>query len=242
MDQGRLGDLFRRSASDREMKNTMHGQTLLSHHRSVSIVVRLLLVIVSSAVASSCERNPTVTQSNAATATPRALATVPKPDTISKSSPAMNTGERLSAFVGDGMPAATVVAFERWLYGNRALSGARWQAPQGHVPGQYLATHRSATASAELLALLDSEERTNAARITYIALTIRPANKRTSELSPQDISEVARAIFGKAVAAKINSPSTPDAKDRDTAGNRNGWEYFIERQLNGTMLTFYAKK
>ncbi len=140
------------------------------------------------------------------------------------------------------MPAATVGGFERWLYGNRPLSGARWQAPQGHVPGQYVATHRSATASAELLALLDSEDRTNAARITYIALTIRPANKRTSELSPQDISEVARAIFGNAVAAKISSPSTSDAKDQDTASNRNGWEYFIEKQLNGTMLTFYAKR
>ncbi len=140
------------------------------------------------------------------------------------------------------MPAATVGGFERWLYGNRALSGARWQAPQGHVPGQYVATHRSATASAELLALLNSEDRTNTARITYIALTIRPANKRTSELSPQDISEVARAIFGNAVAAKINSPSTSGAKDLDTASSRNGWEYVVEKQLNGTMLTFYAKQ
>ncbi len=216
MDQGRLGDLFRRSASDREMKNTMHGQILLSHHRSVGIVARVLLVIVSSAVASSCE-------------------------TISKSSSAMNTGEKLSGFVGDGMPATTVGAFERWLYGNRALSGARWQAPQGHVPGQYVAKHRSATASVELLALLDAEDRTTA-RVTYIALTIRPADKRTSELSPQDLSEVARAIFGPAVAAKITSPSTSDAKDQDTARNTNGWEYFIERQLNGTMLTFYAKR
>src|SRR5713226_2946240 len=223
------------------MKNTMHGQILLSHHRSVGIVARVLLVIVSSAVASSCERNSTVTESNAA-ATPRVVATAPTPDTISTSSSAMNTGEKLSGFVGDGMPATTVGAFERWLYGNRALSGARWQAPQGHVPGQYVATYRSATASAELLALLDSEDRTNAARITYIALTIRPANKRTSELSPQDISEVARAIFGNAVAAKINSPSTSDTKEQDTASNRNGWEYFIEKQLNGTMLTFYAKR
>ncbi len=223
------------------MKNTMHGQTLLSHHRSLGIVARVLLVIVSSAVASSCERNSTVTESNAAAPTPRALATAATPDTISKSSSAMNTGERLSGFVGDGMPAATVGAFERWLYGNRALSGARWQAPQGHVPGQYVATHRSATVNAELLALLDSEDRT-AARVTYIALTIRPANKRTLELTPQDISEVARAIFGNAVAARINSPSTSDAKDQDTAGNRNGWEYVIERQMNGTMLTFYAKR
>ncbi len=223
------------------MKNTMHGQTLLSHHRSVSIVVRVLLVIVSSAVASSCERNSTVTESNAAAPTPRALATVRTPDTNSKSSSAMNAGERLSGFVGDGMPAATVGGFERWLYGNRALSGARWQAPQGHVPGQYVAKHRSATASVELLALLDAEDRTTA-RVTYIALTIRPADKRTSELSPQDLSEVARAIFGPAVAAKITSPSTSDAKDQDTARNTNGWEYFIERQLNGTMLTFYAKR
>ncbi len=223
------------------MKNTMHGQTLLSHQRSVSIVVRVLLVIVSSAVASSCERNPTVTESNAATATPHALATVPKPDTISKSSSAMNTDARLSGFVVDGMPAATVGAFERWLYANRALSRARWQAPQGHVPGQYVATHRSATASAELLALLDSEDRM-AARVTYIALTIRPANKRTSELSPQDISEIARAIFGNAVAAKISSSSKSDTKDQDSAGNKNGWEYVIEKQLNGTMLTFYAKR
>src|SRR6266566_7731603 len=205
------------------MKNTMHGQILLSHHRSVGIVARVLLVIVSSAVASSCERNSTVTESNAA-ATPRVVATAPTLDTISKSSSAMNTGERLSGFVADGMPAAKVDAFERWLYGNRALSGARWQAPQGHVPGQYVATHRSATANAELLALLDSEERANAARITYIALTIRPANKRTSELSPHDISEVTRAIFGNAAAAKINSSLTADAKDQDTARNRNGWE------------------
>jgi hypothetical protein len=224
------------------IKRTIHGQTLLGHHRSLGIVVRVLLVILSSAVASSCERNSTVTESNAAAPTPRALATVPTPDTISKSSSAMNTGERLSGFVGDGMPAAKVGTFERWLYRNRALSGARWQAPQGHVPGQYVATHRSATASAELLALLDSEERTNVARITYIALTIRPANKRTSELSPQDISEVARAIFGNAVAAKINSPSTSDAQDQDSARNRNGWEYVIEKQMNGTMLTFYARK
>ena len=224
------------------MKNTMRGQTLMSHHRSVSIAVRVLLVIVSSAVASSCERNSTVTESNAAAPTPRALATAPTPDTNSKSSSAMNAGERLSGFVGDGMPAATVGGFERWLYGNRALSGARWQAPQGHVPGQYVATHRSATASAELLALLDSEDRTNAARITYIALTIRPANKRTSELSPQDISEVARAIFGNAVAARINSPTTSDAREQDAARNTDGWEYSIERQLNGTMLTFYAKR
>ncbi len=223
------------------MKNTMHGQTLLSHQRSVSIVVRVLLVIVGSAVASSCERNSTVTESNAPAPTPRALATAPMPDTNSKSSSAMNTGERLSGFVGDGMPAATVGGFERWLYGNRALSGARWQAPQGHVPGQYVATHRSATANAELLALLDSEDRT-AARVTYIALTIRTANKRTSELSSQDISEVARAILGNAVAAKINSTSTSDAKDEDTTRNTKGWEYFIEKQLNGTMLTFYAKK
>ncbi len=222
------------------MKNTMHGQILLSHHRSVGIVARVLLVIVSSAVASSCERNSTVTESNAA-ATPRVVATAPTPDTISKSSSAMNTGEKLSGFVGDGMPATTVGAFERWLYGNRALSGARWQAPQGHVPGQYVAKHRSATASVELLALLDAEDRTTA-RVTYIALTIRPADKRTSELSPQDLSEVARAIFGPAVAAKITSPSTSDAKDQDTARNTNGWEYFIERQLNGTMLTFYAKR
>src|SRR5712692_3622767 len=220
------------------MKNTMHGQILLSHHRSVGIVARVLLVIVSSAVASSCERNSTVTESNAA---PRVVATAPTPDTISKSSSAMNTGEKLSGFVGDGMPATTVGAFERWLYGNRALSGARWQAPQGHVPGQYVAKHRSATASVELLALLDAEDRTTA-RVTYIALTIRPADKRTSELSPQDLSEVARAIFGPAVAAKITSPSTSDAKDQDTARNTNGWEYFIERQLNGTMLTFYAKR
>src|SRR6266542_6037583 len=224
------------------MKNTMHGQTLLSHHRSVGIVVGVLLVIVGSAVASSCERNSRVTQSNAAAPTPRALATASTPDIISKSSSAMNTGERLSGFVVDGMPAATVGAFERWLYGNRALNGARWQAPQGHMPGQYVATHRSATASAELLALLDSEERTNAARITYIALTIRPANKRTSELSPQDISEVTREIFGDVVAAKINPPSTSDAKDEDTARNTKGWEYFIEKQLNGTVLTFYAQK
>jgi len=222
------------------MKNTMHGQILLSHHRSVGIVARVLLVIVSSAVASSCERNSTVTESNAA-ATPRVVATAPTPDTISKSSSAMNTGEKLSGFVGDGMPATTVGAFERWLYGNRALSGARWQAPQGHVPGQYVAKHRSATASVELLALLDAEDRTTA-RVTYIALTIRPADKRTSELSPQDLSGVARAIFGPAVAAKITSPSTSDAKDQDTARNTNGWEYFIERQLNGTMLTFYAKR
>ncbi len=222
------------------MKNTMHGQILLSHHRSVGIVARVLLVIVSSAVASSCERNSTVTESNAA-ATPRVVATAPTPDTISKSSSAMNTGEKLSGFVGDGMPATTVGAFERWLYGNRALSGARWQARQGHVPGQYVAKHRSATASVELLALLDAEDRTTA-RVTYIALTIRPADKRTSELSPQDLSEVARAIFGPAVAAKITSPSTSDAKDQDTARNTNGWEYFIERQLNGTMLTFYAKR
>jgi len=223
------------------MKNTMHGHIILSHHRSVGIVARVLLVIVGSAVASSCDHNSTVKESNAAAPTPRAVATVSTTDTMSKSSSA-NTGERLSGFVGDGMPAATVGAFERWLYGNRALSGARWQAPQGHVPGQYVATHRSATASAELLALLDSEERTNAARITYIALTIRPANKRTSELSPQDISEVARAIFGPAVAAKINSPSTSDAKDEDTTRNTKGWEYFIEKQLNGTVLTFYAKR
>jgi|SRR5437660_8708310 len=223
------------------MKNTMHGQTLLSHHHAVSIVVRVLLVIVGTAVASSCERNSRVTESNAAAPAPRALATAPTPDTNSRSSSAMNAGERLSGFVGDGMPAATVGGFERWLYGNRALSGARWQAPQGHVPGQYVATHRSATASAELLALLDSEDRT-AARVTYIALTIRPANKRTSELSRQDISEVARAIFGNAVAAKINSPSSSDTKDQDSASNRNGWEYFIEKQLNGTVLTFYAKK
>jgi len=222
------------------MKNTMHGQILLSHHRSVGIVARVLVVIVSSAVASSCERNSTVTESNAA-ATPRVVATAPTPDTISKSSSAMNTGEKLSGFVGDGMPATTVGAFERWLYGNRALSGARWQAPQGHVPGQYVAKHRSATASVELLALLDAEDRTTA-RVTYIALTIRPADKRTSELSPQDLSGVARAIFGPAVAAKITSPSTSDAKDQDTARNTNGWEYFIERQLNGTMLTFYAKR
>ena len=222
------------------MKNTMHGQILLSHHRSVGIVARVLLVIVSSAVASSCERNSTVTESNAA-ATPRVVATAPTPDTISKSSSAMNTGEKLSGFVGDGMPATTVGAFERWLYGNRALSGARWQARQGHVPGQYVAKHRSATASVELLALLDAEDRTTA-RVTYIALTIRPADKRTSELSPQDLSGVARAIFGPAVAAKITSPSTSDAKDQDTARNTNGWEYFIERQLNGTMLTFYAKR
>ncbi|PYS35532.1 MAG: hypothetical protein DMF75_03320 [Acidobacteria bacterium] len=222
------------------MKNTVHGQTLLSHHRSVSIIVRVLLVIVSSAVASSCERNSTVTESNAA-ATPRVVATAPTPDTISKSSSAMNTGEKLSGFVGDGMPAATVGAFERWLYGNRALSGARWQAPQGHVPGQYVATHRSATASAELLALLDSEDRT-AARVTYIALTIRPTSRRTSDLSTQDISEVARAIFGTAVAAKISSSSTSDAKDQNTAPNTKGWEYVIEKQMSGTMLTFYAKK
>src|SRR6266851_620566 len=223
------------------MKSTMHGQILLSHHRSVSIVVRVLLVIVGSAVASSCERNSTVTESNAAAPTPRALATVRTPDTNSKSSSAMNAGERLSGFVVDGMPAATVGGFERWLYGNRALSGARWQARQGHVPGQYVAKHRSATASVELLALLDSEDRTTA-RVTYIALTIRPADKHTSELSPQDLSGVARAIFGPAVAAKITSPSTSDAKDQDTARNTNGWEYFIERQLNGTMLTFYAKR
>ena len=132
------------------------------------------------------------------------------------------------------MPAAKVGAFERWLYGNRALTGARWQAPQGHVPGQYVATYRSATTNAELLALLDSDDGKN---ITYIAVTIRPAHKPTSELSPQDISEVARAIFGNAVAAKINSPSTSDAKDQDTARNKNGWEYFIEKQLNGTMLS-----
>src|SRR5260370_27354928 len=224
------------------MKNTMRGQTLLSHHRSVGVVARVLLVIASSTVASSCERKSTVRESNAAAPTPRALATASTPDTISNSSSAMNTGERLSGFVVDGMPAATVGAFERWLYGNRALNGARWQAPQGHVPGQYVATHRSAAASAEFLALLDSEDRTNTVRITYIALTIRPANKRTSELSPQDISEVARAILGHAVAAKINSPSTSDTKDEDAASNRNGWEYFIEKQLNGTMLTFYAKK
>ena len=211
----------------------------MSHIRSLGIVARVLLVIVSSAVASSCERKPTVTEANAAAPTPYAVATVPTPDTSSKSSSAMTKGERLSGFVRDGMPAAKVDAFERWLYGNRALSGARWQAPQGHVPGQYVATHWSATASAELLAFLDSEERTNAARITYIALTIRPATKRTSELSPQ---EVARAIFGPAVAAKINAPSTSDAKDQDTAGNGNGWEYSIEKQLNGLMLTFYASK
>jgi len=223
------------------MKNTMHGQTLLSHHHSVGIVVRVLLVIVSSAVASSCERNSTVTESNAAAPTPRALATAPTPDRNSKSSSAVNTGERLSGFVGDGMPAATVGGFERWLYGNRALSGARWQAPQGHVPGQYVATHRSATANAELLALLDSEDRT-AARVTYIALTIRPATKGPSEVSPQDVSEVARAIFGNAVAARINSPTTSDARDQDTARNTDGWEYSIERQLNGTVLTFYAKR
>jgi hypothetical protein len=222
--------------------HSIHGQILPSHHSAVGIVVRVLLVIVSSAGAISCQRNSTVTESNAAAPTPPALATVSTPDTISKSSSAMNTGERLNGFVGDGMPAANVGGFESWLYGNRALSGARWQAPQGHVPGQYVATHRSATASAELLALLDSEERTNAARISYIALTIRPANKRTTELSSQDVSEVARAIFANAVAAKINSPATSDAKEQNTAGNRNGWEYVIERQLNGTMLTFYAKK
>ncbi len=221
---------------------TIYGQTFLGNSNSVGIVVCVLLVLVSGAIVSSCEHNSTVTESNAAAPTPRALATVTTPDTISKSSSAMNTGERLSGFVGDGMPAAKVSAFERWLYGNRALSGARWQAPQGHVPGQYVATHRSATANAELLALLDSEERANAARITYIALTIRPANKRTSELSPQDISEMTRAIFGNAVAAKINSSLTADAKDQDTARNRNGWEYSIEKQLNVTMLTFYAKK
>jgi len=214
----------------------------MSHHRLLDIVVRVLLVIVSSAVASSCERKSTVMEVNAAAPTPYAVAAAPAPDTISKSSSAITTGERLSGVVGDGMPAAKVGAFERWLYGNRALSRARWQAPQGHVPGQYIATQRSATASAELLAFLDAEGRTNAARVTYIALNIRPANKRTSELSLQDISEVARAIFGNAVAAKINAPSTSHAKDQDTTGNRNGWEYSIEKQLNGIMLTFYANK
>ena len=211
----------------------------MSHHRSLGIVVRVLLVIVSSEVASSCERKSTETESNVPTPAPRAIVPVPTPDTISKSSSAITTGDRLSGVVGDGMPAPKVGAFERWLYGNRALSGARWQAPQGHVPGQYVATHRSATASAELLALLDSDEGKN---ITYIAVTIRPANKRTSELSLQDISAVARAIFGNAVAVKINAPSTSDAKDQDTAGNGNGWEYSIEKQLNGIMLTFYANK
>ena len=219
---------------------TIYGQTLLSHHCAAGIFVRVLVVIVSSALASGCEHNSTVTKSNAPAPTPGGVATTP--DTIDKSPSAMNTNERLSGFVGDGMPAAKVDAFERWLYGNGALSGARWQAPQGHVPGQYVASLRDSTASAELLALLDSRERTNAARITYIALTIRPTNKRISELSPQEISEVARAIFGKSVAAKINSPSTSDAKDQDTAGNRNGWEYVIERQMNGTMITFYARK
>src|SRR5216684_3889822 len=107
----------------------------MSHIRSLGIVARVLLVIVSSAVASSCERKPTVTEANAAAPTPYAVATVPTPDTSSKSSSAMTKGERLSGFVRDGMPAAKVDAFERWLYGNRALSGARWQAPQGHVPG-----------------------------------------------------------------------------------------------------------
>jgi hypothetical protein len=53
---------------------------------------------------------------------------------------------------------------------------------------------------------------------------------------------VALAIFGNSVAAKINSPSTSEAKDQDTARNGNGWEYAIEKQLNGTMLGFYAKK
>jgi len=211
----------------------------MSHHRSLGNVVRVLLVIVSSAVASSCERKSTVMEANAAAPTPYAVAAASAPDTISKPSSVITAGERLSGVVGDGIPAAKVSAFERWLYGNRALSRARWQEPQGHVPGQYVATHRSATASAELLALLDSDEGKN---ITYIAVTIRPANKRTSELSLQDISEVARAIFGNAVAAKINVPSTSDAKDQDTAGNGNGWEYSIEKQLNGTVLTFYAKK
>ena len=224
------------------MKDTMHGQTLLIHRRSVGFVACMLLVIVGSAVASSCERNSTVRESSAIASTSHSPAIASTPDIISKSSSAMNTGERLRGFVRDGMPAATVGAFERWLYSNRALSGARWQAPQGHVPGQYVAMHRSATASAELLALLDSEERTNAARITYIALTIRPANKRTSELSHEAISGVARAIFGDAVAAKVNSTSTLDAKDEDTARNTKGWEYFIEKRLNGTVLTFYANK
>ena len=89
---------------------------------------------------------------------------------------------------------------------------------------------------------LDSEERTHAARVTYIAVTIRPANKRTVELSPQDLSEVVRAIFANAVAVKINAPATSDAKDQDIAGNGNGWEYLIEKQVDGTVLTFYAKK
>src|SRR2546422_7036634 len=48
--------------------------------------------------------------------------------------------------------------------------------------------------------------------------------------------------FGNAVAAKISSSSKSDAKDQDSAGNKNGWEYVIEKQLNGTMLTFYAKR
>src|SRR5260370_11821433 len=99
------------------MKNTMHGQTLLSHHRSLGIVARVLLVIVSSAVASSCERNSTVTESNAAAPTPRALATAPTPDTISKSSSAMNTDERLSGFVGSRMPPPTLAPSHRCLYG-----------------------------------------------------------------------------------------------------------------------------
>src|SRR5258705_4354305 len=111
---------------------TIYGQTFLGHPNSVGIVV-CVLVIVSGAIVTSCEHNSTVTESNAATPTPRALATVTKTDTVSKSSLAMNTGERFSGFVGDGMPAAKMSAFERWFYANRALSGARWQAPQRHV-------------------------------------------------------------------------------------------------------------
>jgi len=84
----------------------------MSHHRSLGIVVRVLLVIVTSAVANSCERKPTVTEANAAAPTPYGVARIPTPDTSSKSSSAITRGERLSGVVGDGMPAAKVDAFE----------------------------------------------------------------------------------------------------------------------------------
>ncbi len=142
-----------------------------------------------------------------------------------------------------GMPDPSPRSFERWLYSNRALSGVKWQKPEGHVPGQYVAKYTGKKSRAELFALLNSGERLETKSIQYVSLSVTSVADISSKTARDEVLEVARAVFGQEAGNKIALAMESEGGESPPSGENSGkWRFTVGESYNGVSIDIFPPK
>jgi hypothetical protein len=213
------------------------------NYRRAAKVCKNLLLVGLALIAVSCGR---AGDSRNSSANKPPMATPPtaaanKPLSNVETKPAER--KKIISGVMPGMPDPSPRSFERWLYGNRALSGAKWQKPEGHVPGQYVAKYTGTNSRAELFALLNSGERLETKSIQYVSLSVTSVADVSSKTARDEVLEVSRAVFGREAGNKIALAMESEGGESPPSGENSGkWRFTIAESYNGVSIDIFPPK